>query len=109
MSESEDLRQEIVACTKCKSLVGSRTQVVPGDGSENARIMFIGEAPGFNEDKQGSPFVGQAGAFLNELLALINLKREQVFITNVIKCRPPETGTHFHQRFRTAVPGLIDR
>jgi DNA polymerase len=63
---------------------------VPGEGLENAEILFIGEAPGFNEDKQGLPFVGQAGKVLDRLLASINLNRQQVFIANVIKCRPPE-------------------
>ena len=62
--------------------------MVPGEGAEDAEIMFIGEAPGFHEDQQGRPFVGPAGQFLDRLLALINLKREQVYIANVIKCRP---------------------
>ncbi len=106
MSALEDLRQEIVVCTKCKTLVASRTQVVPGDGAEDASIMFIGEGPGFNEDKQGSPFVGQAGAFLNELLALINLKREQVFITNIIKCRPPENREPLPYEIQNCRPWL---
>jgi len=106
MSALEDLNQEVVVCTKCKSLFPSRTQVVPGDGAENASLMFIGEAPGFNEDKQGSPFVGQAGAFLSELLALINLKRGQVFITNVIKCRPPENRDPFPSEIQNCRPWL---
>lgn len=67
-----------------------RTSVVPGEGAENARIMFIGEAPGFHEDQQGRPFVGAAGQFLNELLASIGMKRGEVYICNVIKCRPPQ-------------------
>jgi DNA polymerase len=62
---------------------------VPGDGAEEAKIMFIGEAPGFHEDQQGKPFVGPAGMFLNQLISSIGLRREQVYITNVIKCRPP--------------------
>jgi uracil-DNA glycosylase family 4 len=106
MSVLEDLRQGIVVCTKCKTLVDSRTQVVPGDGAEGAPIMFIGEGPGFNEDKQGSPFVGQAGSFLNELLALINLKREQVFITNIIKCRPPENREPLPYEIQNCRPWL---
>ena len=89
MSALSELCQQIVVCTRCSALAGSRTQVVPGDGAENAAIMFIGEAPGYNEDQQGKPFVGQAGQYLNQLMASINLKREQVYITNVIKCRPP--------------------
>ena len=66
------------------------TKSVPGEGAENAEIMFIGEAPGWNEDQQGRPFIGAAGQFLDELLASINLKRADVYIANVIKCRPPE-------------------
>lgn len=82
------IASEVNACSKCK-LHGGRTRAVPGDGPMNAEIMFIGEGPGFHEDKQGKPFVGAAGKFLEELLGLIDLKREQVFITNVVKCRPP--------------------
>jgi len=67
----------------------SRTLAVPGEGPEDARILFIGEAPGFHEDRQGRPFVGAAGQYLNELLAKIGLRREEVYIANVIKCRPP--------------------
>jgi len=75
-------------CTLCE-LCRGRTNAVPGHGSTDAEMMFIGEAPGWNEDKQGIPFIGAAGQFLNELLAAINLDRETVFITNVVKCRPP--------------------
>ncbi len=75
-------------CTRCE-LCRGRTHAVPGDGAPDAEIMFIGEAPGWNEDKQGLPFVGAAGQFLNELLASISLDRNSVFITNVVKCRPP--------------------
>ncbi len=90
MSALSDLHRDMRTCVKCPILVKSRTQVVPGVGAEDAKIMFVGEAPGFNEDRQGEPFVGAAGAFLNELLASISLKRGQVFIANVIKCRPLE-------------------
>jgi DNA polymerase len=88
MSELKDLHEQIRACTLCK-LRAARTNVVPGEGPEKAEIMFIGEGPGFHEDKQGRPFVGAAGKFLEELLESIGLKREEVFITNVVKCRPP--------------------
>ena len=88
MSALGELSSSILLCPKCEVLLKNRTQVVPGEGAEGAGILFIGEAPGYHEDKQGRPFVGPAGTFLNELLALINLKREQVYITNVIKCRP---------------------
>jgi DNA polymerase len=75
-------------CTKCR-LASGRTQVVFGVGDPNADLLFVGEAPGFHEDKQGYPFVGQAGKLLDQLLGGIGLSREQVYIANVIKCRPP--------------------
>jgi DNA polymerase len=76
------------ACTKC-SLQHSRKNAVPGSGPANAQIMFIGEGPGFHENEQGLPFVGAAGKFLDELLQSAGISRQQVFITNVVKCRPP--------------------
>lgn len=95
MSEAEDrvtaydeLRREIEACQGCP-LHATRTQAVPGEGDLAADLMFVGEAPGYHEDQQGRPFVGQAGKLLGELLAAINLTREQVFIANVLKSRPP--------------------
>ncbi len=81
-------KEEIPRCTRC-SLHLSRTHVVIGEGPEDARVMLVGEAPGRNEDLQGRPFVGAAGKFLNELLAEAGLRREEVYITNVVKCRPP--------------------
>lgn len=89
MSELTELYNQIRVCTKC-DLAKARTNAVPGEGPANADIMFIGEAPGFHEDRQGRPFVGAAGQYLEELLALISMKREQVYIGNVIKCRPPQ-------------------
>ncbi len=83
-----EIAKEVVVCPKCE-LARTRTKAVPGEGDPNARIMFIGEGPGWHEDQQGRPFVGAAGKFLNELLALAGLDRESVFITNVVKCRPP--------------------
>ncbi len=80
--------REAATCTKCR-LAGSRTQVVFGVGNPNADLMFIGEAPGFHEDKQGEPFVGSAGQLLTTLLGNVGLKREDVRITNVLLCRPP--------------------
>jgi len=88
VSELTELAKEIAVCERC-ILSQSRRNTVPGEGPEDADIMFIGEAPGFHEDRQGRPFVGAAGQFLNELLESIGLKREDVYITNVIKCRPP--------------------
>ncbi len=92
MTAAETLNEialQVSSCTACK-LNGTRKKSVPGDGSATTEIMFIGEAPGFHENEQGSPFVGASGKFLNELLANANLKRAEVFITNVVKCRPPE-------------------
>jgi len=88
MSALTELYQDICSCSKC-DIAHSRTRAVPGEGPENAEIMFIGEAPGYHEDQQGRPFVGQAGQFLNELLSSIGLKRPDVYITNIIKTRPP--------------------
>ena len=88
MSALSELYKEIVVCQRC-NLAKHRTKAVPGEGPENAGIMFIGEAPGWHEDQQGRPFVGPAGKYLEQLLASIDLKREQVYITNVIKSRPP--------------------
>jgi len=84
----EQVAAEVQACRKCP-LGGSRKNAVPGEGPANARIMFIGEGPGFHEDLQGRPFVGASGQYLEELLAEIKLTRRQVYIANVIKCRPP--------------------
>ena len=88
MSELTDLVAEVTVCTQC-ILSKSRLKAVPGEGPANADIMFIGEGPGFHENHQGRPFVGAAGQFLDELLKSIGLKREDVYITNVVKCRPP--------------------
>jgi uracil-DNA glycosylase len=84
----EQLQQEASGCTRCR-LAEGRTQVVFGVGNPGAELMFVGEAPGFHEDKQGFPFVGQAGKLLDKLLAGIGLTRSDVYIANVLKCRPP--------------------
>ena len=84
----DEIAAEIRVCTRCE-LHRTRTNSVPGEGPADARIMFIGEAPGWNEDQQGRPFVGAAGKFLEELLGAAGLKRSDVFITNVVKSRPP--------------------
>jgi uracil-DNA glycosylase len=98
MSALTELYKEINICQRC-DLHKNTTRAVPGEGPENAEIMFIGEGPGWHEDQQGRPFVGPAGQFLNELLASIGLKREQVYITNVVKHRPPQN--------RDPLPGEI--
>ena len=83
-----EIRQEVSTCTRC-DLHYSRKRSVPGEGPVDAEIMFIGEGPGFHENEQGRPFVGPAGKFLDELLDSIGMKRANVYITNVVKCRPP--------------------
>lgn len=87
----EEIAQEAAVCTKC-SLCKTRTQAVPGDGDSAAKILFIGEAPGYHEDRQGLPFVGTSGDLLNKLLNKIEIPRSSVFITNVVKCRPPNNA-----------------
>jgi uracil-DNA glycosylase len=82
------IAQKVSACTKC-ALHESRKKSVPGDGPANAEIMFIGEGPGFHENEQGHPFVGASGKFLDQLLAQAGVTRSDVFIANVVKCRPP--------------------
>lgn len=88
VSSLDDLNSRISACTAC-ALSESRTRVVPGEGSPSAEIMFIGEGPGQTEDEQGRPFVGRAGKLLDELISGIPMRREDVFIANMVKCRPP--------------------
>ena len=88
LTELEVFAREVAGCTQCR-LAEGRTQVVFGVGSPDADLMFVGEAPGFHEDKQGIPFVGQAGKLLDKLLAGIGHERSQVYICNVLKCRPP--------------------
>ena len=94
MADLQALHQQIHSCQDC-ALHRARTNAVPGEGAPNASLMFIGEGPGFNEDRQGRPFVGAAGQYLDELLLSIGLKREDVFITNMVKCRPPNNRDPF--------------
>jgi len=85
----KELEEQLLKCEKC-SLSKTRTHVVPGEGNINAEIMFVGEGPGQKEDELGRPFVGAAGKLLDKMIASIGLKREDVFIANVVKCRPPQ-------------------
>ncbi|HVU14149.1 MAG TPA: uracil-DNA glycosylase [Phototrophicaceae bacterium] len=101
----EKIAADVKVCKLCDLWKG-RTHAVPGAGNYHAEIMFIGEGPGFNEDKQGLPFVGQSGKYLETLLKLINLKREDVFITNVVKCRPPENRDPLPIEITTCKPYL---
>jgi uracil-DNA glycosylase family 4 len=107
VSELETLVAEVARCTRCPLHQG-RTNAVPGEGPEDAEIMFIGEAPGFHEDQQGRPFVGAAGRFLEELLDSIGLKRDEVFIGNVIKCRPPGNRDPLPEEIEACKP-FLDR
>jgi DNA polymerase len=107
MSSASERREELKAvfeqargCVKCPQLAAQRTTVVFGSGNANADLMFVGEAPGANEDKQGLPFVGQAGRLLDTLLGEIGLTRGDVFVANVLKCRPPGN--------RDPLPTVID-
>ena len=120
MSADETLAQiakEISHCQKC-ALYHSRKKSVPGEGRSNSEIMFIGEGPGFHENEQGRPFVGAAGQFLDELLAQAGLKRPEVWIGNVVKCRPPGNrdpqpeelaacNTYLEQQIGTINPKII--
>ena len=108
MSKQEKLKklnEQTLACDKC-GLRQTCNQVVPGAGSAEAEIMFIGEGPGKEEDKQGIPFVGAAGKFLDEMLGIINLKREDVYIANVVKCRPPNNRDPFPEEVKACWPWL---
>ena len=102
-----EVAAQVRVCEKC-ALHFSRKNAVPGEGPADSEIMFIGEGPGFYENEQGRPFVGQAGKFLEELLAEVNLTREQVFITNVVKCRPPGNRDPLPDEL-AACNGYLDR
>ncbi len=86
----EVIQHEVAGCTRCKVLVDNRTQTVFGVGNNTARICFFGEAPGADEDRLGEPFVGRGGQLLNKMIVACGLKREEVYIMNVLKCRPPD-------------------
>ena len=98
MSDFDKLVQEVHGCTLC-SLSGKRTRAVPGEGSLTADVVFIGEGPGYYEDQEGRPFVGPAGKLLDELLESVGMNRQDVYITNMVKCRPPNN--------RDPLPGEI--
>ena len=101
----EEIKKEAISCQKC-DLSKTRQNVVWGDGRENAKIVFIGEGPGTNEDLQGKPFIGRAGMLLNELLRGIEIKRDDVFISNIIKCRPPGNRDPTPDEIKTCYPYL---
>lgn len=105
MSKLEDLAVEVKSCQKCP-LYKKRIKAVPGEGNPDARLMFIGEAPGANEDQKGRPFCGAAGKFLDEMLASIDLKRRDVYIGNVVKCRPPANRDPEPEEIEKCLPYL---
>lgn len=107
MTELEAIALEIGKCHKCE-LAKTRNLTVPGEGNPEAEIMFIGEAPGWYENQQGRPFVGPAGHFLDELLQSISLKRNDVFIANVVKCRPPQNRDPLPEEIE-ACSGFLER
>src|SRR5664280_2341074 len=96
---------EVAACRNCR-LHETRTKAVPGEGTAATEVMFVGEGPGFNEDQQGRPFVGRAGDLLEKLLKSIYWTRDEVFITNVVKCRPPENRDPEPQEIAACAPYL---
>ncbi len=104
----EQIAVETSTCTMCE-LHHSRKNAVPGEGPANADILFIGEGPGFHENEQGRPFVGAAGRFLEELLEKIGMSRQQVYITNVVKCRPPGNRDPQPDEIETCTNRYLDR
>jgi DNA polymerase len=107
-SQLEELNKKMSVCSKCALRPGC-SRVVPGEGSAEAEILFIGEAPGKKEDEIGRPFVGAAGKFLDEMLGIINLKREDVYIANVVKCRPPENRDPLPEEAAACWPWLLSQ
>jgi DNA polymerase len=101
----EMVHEQIMVCPKC-ALSKSRTRAVPGEGPQDASLMFIGEGPGWYEDQQGRPFVGPAGQLLEQLLGLIKIPRSQVFITNMVKCRPPNNRDPQPEELAACAPYL---
>ncbi len=106
--EMEKINKEVRACAKCR-LSKSRIKTVPGEGPADADILFIGEGPGRNEDQQGKPFVGKAGNILDELLESINLERNSVYITNVVKCRPPGNRNPKEDEIKICTSNYLER
>lgn len=108
MTDFDDFLARCMACEKCVLRKGA-SRVVPGVGNPHAKIMFIGEAPGKQEDIQGEPFVGAAGKFLNEMLESIGLARKDIYIANTIKCRPPENRDPLPEEIETCKPWLKEQ
>jgi DNA polymerase len=102
-----ELETTALACAKCRELARTRTQVVFGVGSRQAEIMFIGEAPGADEDEQGEPFVGRAGQLLTKIIEAMGLTREEVYIANILKCRPPNNRPPLPDEAANCLPYLL--
>lgn len=102
----EEFRRNVLACTKCRLRAGCR-QVVFGSGNLQARVMLVGEAPGEEEDVRGEPFVGRAGRLLTSILERLGVRREQIYITNIVKCRPPENRIPQEDEIRSCIPYLL--
>jgi DNA polymerase len=107
-SSLEQLKAQVFSCTKCR-LAENRTNVVFGEGNLQARLMFIGEGPGAEEDLQGRPFVGKAGKLLDKMILAMGLKREEVYIANIVKCRPPNNRAPFREEAEMCKPYLIEQ
>ncbi len=103
------VRAEIGDCTRCPLAYGGRHTIVFADGDPNARLMFVGEGPGADEDASGVPFVGKAGQLLNNMIAAMGLKREEVYIANIVKCRPPANRQPEYVEATTCSPFLIEQ
>jgi uracil-DNA glycosylase family 4 len=101
----EEISEKVRSCTKCR-LSENRTKAVPGEGDEDSNLLFVGEGPGRQEDQQGRPFVGRAGNKLNDILSSVSLKRSQVYITNIVKCRPPENRAPKSDEIESCLPYL---
>lgn len=101
----EEIAGKVRNCTQCR-LSENRTQAVPGEGNPNSDLLFVGEGPGRQEDQQGRPFVGRAGNKLTDILSSVSLERSQVYITNIVKCRPPENRTPKSDEIESCLPYL---
>jgi uracil-DNA glycosylase family 4 len=102
----EEIERQILACRLC-GLHRLRTRAVPGEGNRSAELMFVGEGPGRDEDIQGRPFVGRAGQLLRKIIAAMTFREDEVYITNMVKCRPPENRVPHHEEIETCSPYLV--
>lgn len=107
-SQLDILNEKMAKCSQCVLRTGCKN-IVPGEGSADAQIMFIGEGPGAKEDELGRPFVGAAGKFLDEMLGIIGMKRENVYIANVVKCRPPQNRDPLPDEVSACWPWLLEQ